>query len=254
VVNRHTMATKANSFAVTIRPLNGFSRETEKRVHKWLKKQDYAIAVIEMDGTPARHLHAQIWTEKAKTKSSIKTTLQRICKATIPDWNPCQERVLNQGVKFAYNDKFYQEYLLDNHEKEEEVNIIFDNVPSEREGYYPTQAEQDKFKSKVSAVDKKFHHYSELWAEYAEQNGYPVKSPKLWMIHEFYNDALYGSKTITIVRDDKTIRQNIKHLHRYVTCTGLRMDKEMKERRDLWRANYQSNSMPRNTGNNASFM
>lgn len=228
------MANKSLSFAITVRPLNGLSSETEKRIVSWLSKIPLGIAVIEMDGLPGRHLHAQIWLKDSRTKSSIKTTLQRICKATIADWTPCQERVLNQGVKFAYNDTFYQEYLLDNPDKPEPVKIIYDNVPSDRQDYYPTIEQQVQWKSRAAAVDKKFHHYVELWREYAMKHGYPAPSPKHWMVHDFYNDALYGSKTICIVKDDKTIRQNIKHLLRYITGRGLALSEHQLELKMLY--------------------
>lgn len=229
------MATKAKSFAVTVRPLNGFSSETEKRFLSWIQKQDYGIAVIEMDGTPARHLHAQIWCRTARTKSSIKTSLQRMCKATITDWNPSQERVLNQGVKFAYNDKFYQEYLLDNPAKPDEVIIIYDNVPVDRMEFYPSLAEQESFKSKANAVDKKYHHLQELYMAYAKEKGYPGFVRK-WMVFEFYADAICGSKSVTVPRDDRTFKATATWLYRYITgkASDLMSD-DMKERRKIWR-------------------
>ncbi|AXH75927.1 MAG: putative replicase [Circoviridae sp.] len=229
------MAAKAKSFALTIRPLNGFTAETEKRVLAWLQRQDHGIAVIEMDGTPGRHLHAQIWSKSSKTKSSVKTSLQRICKATIPGWDPCQERVLNQGVKFAYNDDFYQEYLLDNDDKPDPVNIIYDDIPGDRTEFYPTKEQQESFKAKTNAVDKKYHHYSELYRNYAKLHGYPVERPKKWMIFEFLGDACCGSKTINVPRDDRTFKATATWLYRYITSNiGDLLTDEMKEQKKVW--------------------
>lgn len=229
------MASKANSFGITVRPLNGLSPETEKRITSWLKKQDYALAVIEMDGTPARHLHAQIWTQSAKTKSSIKTTLQRICKATIEGWNPSQERVLNQGVKFAWNDNFYQEYLLDNPAKPDPVNIIYDNIPEDRTQFYPSLEQQETFKAKANAVDKKYHHLQELYKIYAKSHGYHGKCTKKWMVFEFLGDACCGSKTINLPKDDRTFKATATWLYRYMTNRyNDLLTQDMKEQRKLW--------------------
>lgn len=232
------MSSKSQSYAITVRPLNGLLPDTEKRIVSWLKKQNHAIAVIEMDDTPARHLHAQIWLSESRTKGSIKTTLQRICKATIPDWSSCQERVLNQGVKFAYNDNFYQEYLLDNPDKQDEVNIIYDSVPLDREQYYPSQEDQTKWQNQSSAVDKKLHRYKELWIEYAKDKKYPIAKPLHWMVFVFYNDACYGSKTIIVPKDDKTIKQNIKHLLRYIRGSGIMMSENDRELKDLYEEDH----------------
>lgn len=186
-----------------------------------------------MDGTPARHLHAQIWLDKSKTKGSIKTTLNRICNATIKDWSQPQERVLNQGVKFAYNDNFYQEYLLDNDAKPEPVNIVYDSVPLEREKYYPSQEQQKAFQSKTNAVDKKYHHYQELYNLWAKEMGYPLRAKK-WMVWDFMNDALYKSKSMVIPKDDKTIKANITHLYRYINGHGLKKPEELREQKQTW--------------------
>ncbi|AXH74796.1 MAG: putative replicase [Circoviridae sp.] len=217
----------SRSFAITVNPRNGLNESTEKRLITWLEKQPFAVAVVEKEGHE-RHLHAQFWLDKPRAKKHVCPTLQRICEATITDWCPTQARVMNRGVIMCHND-WYSHYLVDNPEKDA-PNVLYSKIPDDTSIYYPSEEEQQKIMARSHAVDRKYHHYSELWNVYALERGY--KKCKEWMVHEFFNHIQYNSKQICVLKDDRTIRQTIKHLHRYITCSGMPMSDDMKEMKE----------------------
>lgn len=162
------------TFAITVRPQNGFQAETEQAFIKWFQKQHHAFAVIEMDGVE-RHLHAQIFYESPKSKGDLNKQLERICSRTINDWSPAQERVLKRGTKVAYNDDWMDEYLA------KEDNIIFNNPPDDTGPYYPSIDEQQRVLKAARAVDKRFH----TWATDFTESEYYTQLIELDEVDEF---------------------------------------------------------------------
>ena len=96
--------------------------------------------------------------------------------------------------------------------------------------------EQESFKAKIHAVDKKYHHLSDLYKIYAKSLGYPVKNPKKWMVTEFLGDACCKSKTITLPKDKKTFKATASWLYRYITenFSDL-LTEEEKEQKRIWK-------------------
>lgn len=126
------------SYAFTVRPRNGVSSDTEKELIKWLSKQDYGYATIEMEDE-ARHMHGQVWYEAERARGNFHRGLSRICERTIDDWDPAQAKVLSKGTKIAYDD-FYRSYLIDAEKKKDDViNCVYENIPDKTQAFYPSE-------------------------------------------------------------------------------------------------------------------
>jgi len=127
------------SYCMTIRPRNGLREETQAALREWCLKQHKCVMVTEMEGV-AKHAHCQVWYPEGKTRGDMCKAMQRICERTIDDFNEggCQKKVLRQGVRIAYSD-WYEDYLLNNLEKEEQCTIILENPPEDTTPYYPSE-------------------------------------------------------------------------------------------------------------------
>jgi hypothetical protein len=205
------------SYALTIRPKNGLSRETEKEVLKYLKKQHHAFAVLEGEDE-SRHLHGQIWFENPKVKGDLRVSLNRICERTIEDWCPAQKKVLSGGIKIAYNDSWSEDYC----QKENDPRIIFNNPPEDASEYYPSEEEQEKVQAKANAVDARYHRLSEKFKEqHPEWQIY--KYPRLTRkekVARFLIDAMFVSKTEIVIADKKARFQLCDCLTSYIYSVG----------------------------------
>lgn len=198
------------SYCFTIRPRIGLSKLTEEGVLKWLKKQPYAYATIEMEDE-ARHLHGQIWLDEPRMRGVVNKSLRLICEKTIDDWNSAQAKVLSSGTKIAYDD-FYTSYLIDNEKKvDDEVSMIIDNVPDKTGDYYPSEEEQQAVQDSNNAIDKRYHRLNE---EYTKWSGYE-KDWTLWNVSLFIEEVMFKSKTIPVIQDARVCRQLVKCLHAY---------------------------------------
>ena len=135
------MAQKFKSFGITVRPRAGMSSKLQLAMVSWLDKQPYAVAVTEMEDE-AKHLHAQVWYDKARTKSDVSKQIQRICEKSCDTWDAAQTKVMRGGIRIAYSD-WYDSYLLNNPDKEGEPNILMERVPDRTMDYYPSEEEQE---------------------------------------------------------------------------------------------------------------
>lgn len=108
---------KFQSFALTIRPRGGIPKDGafQKALETWLENWDYQLYAYEMEGAD-RHLHAQIFSEDPKRRSDICKRLERIQSKHDPDWSTASKRVLFNGIKVAYNDKYLDYILKDQNE------------------------------------------------------------------------------------------------------------------------------------------
>lgn len=204
------------SYAFTIRPLKGVTDKLEQAVIKYLERQPYAFAVIEMEDE-ARHIHGQIWYDVAIEKGTLNKALERICSREVEEWTASQTHVLRRGTKIAYSDDFIDNYLA------KEDNIIFNNPPEDSGGYYPSEEEQNKVKSLSNAVDKKFHKLEQQYKEWNEKqppsrkwDGVISKWHNLRSVSLFYMDAMFNSKTIMVVTDKKKRTETAKSLYLYI--------------------------------------
>lgn len=196
------------TFAITVRPQNGFQAETEQAFIKWFQKQHHAFAVIEKEGVE-RHCHAQIFYEDPKSKGDLNKQLSRLCSRTIKDWSPAEERVLKRGTKVAYNDDWMDEYLA------KEDNIIFNNPPEDTSQYYPSIEEQQKVKASADAVDKRFH----TWAtDFKESEFYDEDDEtNLIMVAKFLAHQMFVAKKYPVVVEKRKRVEYTKCLWMYIS-------------------------------------
>jgi hypothetical protein len=213
------------SWCFTIRPLNGFQENTELRLIKWLNKQDYGFACVEMDGQ-SRHCHGQIWIDKERDKGTINKSLENICATTIDDWNPAQNLVLRRGTKIGYNDDFVEEYLS------KEDNVIFNNPPLDSSEYYPSQEEQNKLQAKPKSKNQiyskpksKNQIYFDLKEKYKGEKipmcdwDQPIKC-SLQEVAIWVGEGMFKKDTIKIIEDDRRRKQFVKNLYWYIRGCG----------------------------------
>lgn len=198
-----------SSYAITVRPKNGLHNEYDEAIIAYIKKHPYSAYNHELTDE-ARHLHAQIWIPKTDI-NNIRKALFRIAEKLDPDWSSASKKVLSNGVKFAYNDDFYNDYMTKDSELE------YSKLPENTFDYYPSEQEQAEAKKKASRVaDAYFNHLQEMWTEqnpdYKEQ--IPIKQLK--DISMFYYCQMFISKTIAVVRDHKQRKQNAKCLYHYI--------------------------------------
>lgn len=123
------------AWAVTIRPLDGLGDEMIDRFRTMADKLVGCYAVTEKTGVE-RHLHAGLFFAKGVRKSQV---VERM-KVVQGEMSDAEERVMKMGVKVMYNDAFIDEYLT----KGDDTVVLVDDVPDERDEFYPSQEEQAK--------------------------------------------------------------------------------------------------------------
>lgn len=195
------------SFCLTIRPRDGIKDNLVNKITSWLKKQQYAVAVLEMENE-ARHLHAQIWSDNERHKNDITKQMKRFCEALIEDWDAAQSKVLRGGVKIAYSD-WYLEYLIDNDDKDYNDRVLVNNPPDKTERFYPTEEEQERVKEVANSIDPRFtklEHDFHLWNE-TYLHEISMKSIAL-----FLNWSMFEERTIKVI---------IQPRDRYAFCQAL---------------------------------
>lgn len=194
---KHKM-NKYKSYAVTISTVEDVENELQKRLVKWLKKQDFAYGVIEHDSQGVRHAHFQVWyNEEGREKGTIKKPLKNI----IEKYAPLSKPHIAIKIKIAYNDDWLEEYL-----QKDIIELLIDNVPSGTDEFYPSQEEQEKVKNQSNAVDQRFHRYKvdfkEWWDKPAEV---PINKSD---VARFLSDMMFRSKKYPVIIDKKN-RVNI---------------------------------------------
>lgn len=199
----------AKSFGITFRPKNGMTDKCEEALIKWLGKQDGAHAVSEMKES-ARHIHAQVWIKEGRMKGEISTAMARIGERTIDGWDSTQKRY-GICIKICYND-WYNNYTLDNEDKSEEPEVIYDNVPDITHDFYPTEEEQESLKNKVNAVDKGMYNLEMMYFEtHSAEEKVNIKD-----IQAFMADMMYNSRRIQVIVDRKRLNDMCRGLTHYI--------------------------------------
>lgn len=205
-------AKKFNSFGITIRPRDGCDDKLINEFQTWFKKQDFIYAVTEKEGS-ARHIHFQFWSEEGKYISDVKKQMKRICSRNVSDWDKAQEKYA-VFVKVAYND-WYEDYLEDNPDKPEEVNVIYESLPDSTLKYYPTEEEDERMKAASNAVDK---HYFELSTElevYLLERD--IVDVTKMTIAKFLHQKQHVDKTMKVIREQKIARGLVTTLYTHYT-------------------------------------
>lgn len=206
---------KFKSFGFTVRPKNGLKTDLEDALRKWILKQPYYAYNVEMEDE-AKHLHAQVWYDEPKSKGDLTKALFRIQSRYDDDWGNASKKVLSSGVKIAYNDKF-MEYMS------KDSPLIEDCPPDCTDDFYPSEEEQLAVQEKCNAVDTRFHKFLIMFKEstwYSEEDALMDGSHIMGKarVADWYFDAMFVSKTIPVVQDNKVRCQVITSLYYY--CYG----------------------------------
>ncbi len=201
------------SFAFTVRPSNGveYNGDLEKSIILYLLKYQ-GFLVSEKEGHE-RHLHGQIFFEKPKRKFDINRQLNLICQRTIPEWNLDQQRVLHSGTKVAYSDDWFCQYT----NKEVESELIYSDMPSSTQEYYPSLEEQNRVMAKSQAVDKTFHHLKEMYDDDPIiRNNIQVSNPSERQVREWLYLQMFVKKTIRVIEDRRRFNQRASAFYHYL--------------------------------------
>ncbi len=199
------------SFAFTIRPQQGVPEngDLEKSVIIYLSKYR-GFLVSEKEGHE-RHLHGQVFFEKAKRKFDVNKQLNLICQRTVPDWNIEQQRVLHKGTKICYNDDWFLNYT----NKECESELLYSDMPQGASmEYYPSQEEQMKAQSRTNAVDKVFHYLYELYEEDPPAKETDDPSPE--NVRYWLYDNMFIKKKLKVIEDKRKFNQRAQALYHYI--------------------------------------
>ena len=183
----------------------------------WLRKQPYAVAVTEMDDE-CKHIHAQIWLEgDGRTKSDVSKQIQRICERE-KDWDAVQTKVMRGGIRIAYSD-WYDSYLLNNPDKDEEPQVLIDNPPSKSMDYYADEATQDELQRKVPDMRAEAN-FIEFKKWYPKHYGIEMDLEKvsIYDVAKFMADCCYIRKEGMSASVNKKDRVELcRHFHSYFT-------------------------------------
>jgi len=214
---------KYRSYGITISTVEPVEGEAQVALVNWLKKQDYAYAVIEggIGKDQERHLHAQVWYESAREKGTLNKALKRIIEKHFPESKPH----IAIKIKIAYNDDFLEKYMT-----KDVTELLIDKVPLEqtnievdkygefgekenkvirRTDYYPSPEEQDKVQKQSKIVDHKMNQLEELFYQWVGDEEEPdTELLKKAQISRFLSDMMYKSRKIKVPTDMK-IQRNL---------------------------------------------
>lgn len=204
------VTTKFKSICATIRPPNGVDSKIESQFMKYVKKQDYAIVVAEKSGHE-RHLHIQFWFEEPREIGTIQRAMENNQKKCDTNWSEKAKQVCRKGVKHAYNDDFYMNYLND---EKEGHKILYKKIPKDTLEYYPSQEYQDKAIAIKHAGDGYFCKHSFEYGEWSKEHGSPEFT--LHSVATYLSYRMYTSRDILVVRSDKAKQELAKNLYWYI--------------------------------------
>jgi hypothetical protein len=191
-----------------VRPRAGVQENSdlEKSIIKMVTKYNGFVASEMEDHN--RHLHGQMFFEKPKSSNDVnEKMLHVLCDRHITDWDMDQKRCLFGGTRHAYNDDWYLNYT----NKPDSIMLAdcFDNI-KDRTPYYPTKEEQEKAKARTNAVDKTFHHLSELYAED------PCPLQTVEQARKWFYTQMYVKKRIRVIEDKRKFNQRVNSLFHYL--------------------------------------
>jgi len=203
-------STEFRSFAFTIRPLGGVQQDSdlEQTITKLVAKHKGFVCYEKDDHE--RHLHGQIFFEKAKRKHDFNKQLNLICTRTVKDWCLEQQHVLHKGTRIAYNDDFYLNYC-----NKEDTVFLYKDLPVNTSQYYPSLEEQQAVQAQSNAVDKTFHHLSELFEE--DPPGQEHDYVQEHEVKEWLYNQMYIKKRIRVIEDKRKFNQRATALYHYIS-------------------------------------
>lgn len=201
---------KYRSYTITISTAEPVEGEGQSALVKWLKKQDYAYAVIEggIGYDQERHLHAQVWYNEGREKGTLNKALKRIIEKYFPE----SKTHIAIKIDIAYNDDFHNKYM-----KKEVVETLIEKLPDtcNDEGvactsgeFYPSQEEQNKVMKRAKVVDHKMNQLEELFYEWVDEDEPQTELLKKAQVSRFLSDMMYKSRKIKVPTDMK-IQRNL---------------------------------------------
>lgn len=195
---------KYRSYAITISTVEPVEGEGQSTLVKWLKKQDYAYAVIEggLGKDQERHLHAQVWYNEGREKGTLNKALKRIIEKYFPE----SKSHIAIKLKIAYNNDFLEKYM-----KKDITELLINKIPDEEniKEFYPSEEEQNKVLLKSKIVDHKMNHLEELFYEWVGDEVEPTSNlQKKAQVSRFLSDMMYKSRKIKVPTDMK-IQRNL---------------------------------------------
>ena len=189
--------------------------EIEKLLKKYIEKQLGGFLVAEYANYPVgRHFHGQLFYPGYKRTADVKRALCNLWnKVKAPPLTPENKRY-GLLVKPAYNDDYYANYTA----KDENLEMIFENMPSLTAGYYPTQEEQQQAMEYSSATDKTYASlkisFEEWFTGRSDLDG--QNSINESTVEQFFYEEMYVRKKLMIIEDKRKYRQRIKCLVEYI--------------------------------------
>lgn len=183
--------------------------ELEKQITKYLQKQLGGFLVAEYANYPVgRHYHGQVFFTGYRRVADVKRGLCNLWnKVKAPPLTPENKRY-GINVKTAYNDDYYANYT----NKDENHEMIYENMPLDTKEYYPTEKDQAKAMEYSSATDKT---YAQLKLSFEEWND-EDKTINEGTVEQFLYEEMYVRKKIMIIEDKRKYRQRIKCLVEYI--------------------------------------
>lgn len=194
---------KCQSYALTIRPLDGITDQQVTMTMKWVKRTcDFYHVITEKTGSE-RHIHAGLFLKNPKTRSNVVTELMRLFK----DLSAAEKSVLRSGLKIMYNGDFIKNYLA----KGDDTVMVESLLPEKghMESFFPPKPEPKVKGRKVSLY---YHELERMWYEYRT----PAHEINTITARDFLFEVMYDKRCLTVIRDDRTICQTARHLTRWL--------------------------------------
>lgn len=203
----HAPPATYKTFAITIRPRDGATEDHDSIITTWLRKKCEYYYLVSEKLDADRHLHCGVFLKSPMTRSNFSNTVSRLFSSYL---DTDEMRVFKRGVRIMYNFDFIQNYL----DKDDDTEVILANLPEQGrlESFWPPSEEQAKARASA-ATDKHYAKLELLWNTHVP----PGVECTPANCRNFLFDMMYSKRLIKVVRDDKTIIQTAKHLHRYVT-------------------------------------
>jgi hypothetical protein len=195
---------KVQSFAITVRPLDGITETQIQKFLKWTKKQCDYYHVITEKTMAERHIHAGLFMKVPKTRSNVSTDLMRLFK----DLSDVEKSVLRKGLKIMYNEDFILNYL----NKGDDTVVVASSLPEEghMESYFPPKPEV--LESRAKKCSAYYHELEKLWYEHRT----PAYEVTTITTRDFLFEVMYDKRVLPVIRDDKQIIQVSRHLTRWL--------------------------------------
>lgn len=192
---------KVKSVAVTIRPRDGISDCQIQAFNAWaLKKSRYSYTVTEKE-LEERHLHSALFFDEPIRHDNVKSSIMNL----FPSLSTAEKRVAVK-VKLVYSHDWIS-YL----EKGDSTVVIHSNLPEVHSlhAYFSPKSSTSKQKTNESSF---YHKLERLWNEQVS----PGTECNPRTCRDFLFDLMYNKRLIEPLRDDRTIVQVSRHLHRFI--------------------------------------